>query len=76
MSRLAGFYIAKAIESAPRGTSAAATSHVPPRRTANDNLVSGARKHDSNPTFLERVFAAVHRSVRGPAEPAGATDDR
>jgi hypothetical protein len=68
MSRLAGFYIAKMVESAASGT--------PPRR-AGDHAAPGAiRAHRRGRSAPHRLAAAVYRFIggltpagRGPREP-------
>jgi hypothetical protein len=55
MSRLAGFYIAKMVESA-------ATSGVPPRR-AGDRASPGAVRRGGGRSARHRVAAAVHRFI-------------
>jgi len=60
MSRLAGFYIAKAMESAAGGSTAAAVSGVPPRRAGDHVALDAIRANHRSPSILQRVVAAVH----------------
>jgi hypothetical protein len=73
MSRLAGFYIAKAIESAAGSPTAAAASRVPPRRTRDNAAI---RTHDRNPAVFQRAAAAVHHIIGGLRRSPGAAGDR
>jgi hypothetical protein len=58
MSRLAGFYIAKMVESA-------AASGTPPRR-AGDHAAPGAiRAHSRGRSAPHRMAAAMHRFIGG-----------
>jgi len=65
MSRLAGFYIAKAIESAAGSPTPAAASRVPPRRTGAHAALGIIRAHNRNPAIVQRVVAAVHHIIAG-----------
>jgi hypothetical protein len=65
MSRLAGFYIAKAMESVAAGTVAPAAPAMPPRRAGDHaapdaNHIPGRRLLGSH-----RVAAAAHRFIGG-----------
>ena len=65
MSRLAGFYIAKAIESAAGGTTEAAASRTPPRRAVDHAALDATSSHDRSASILQLVAAAVHRIIGG-----------
>src|SRR5262249_37377391 len=65
MSRLAGFYIAKAIESAAGSPTPAAASRLPPRRTGAHAALGIIRAHNRNPAIVQRVVAAVHHIIGG-----------
>jgi hypothetical protein len=65
MSRLAGFYIAKAIEGAAISTTAAAASGVVPRRTGEHAALDTIRTHDRTPAIFQRAVAAVHYITGG-----------
>ena len=65
MSRLAGFYIATAVESAAASTTAAAASRTPARRAGDYAALDATRTHDRSPTTAQRVAAAVHRIIGG-----------
>jgi hypothetical protein len=65
MSRLAGFYIAKAIESAAGGTTEAAASRTPPRRAGDHAALDATSSHDRSAAILQLVTAAVHRTIGG-----------
>ena len=65
MSRLAGFYIAKAMESVAAGTVAPAAPAMPPRR-AGDHAAPGAiRAHRRGRSAPHRLAAAVYRFIGG-----------
>lgn len=66
MSRLAGFYIAKATESIAAGTTAAAASRGPTRREDDHAAPDTVRAHSRGPSTSHRVAAAVHRFIGGP----------
>jgi hypothetical protein len=65
MSRLAGFYIAKAIESVAGGTTAAAASRKPPRRAGDHAALDAIHTHHRSPAASHRVAAAVRRFIGG-----------
>jgi hypothetical protein len=65
MSRLAGFYIAKAMESIAGGTTTAAASRRPTRREGDHAAPNAVRTHGRSPSTSHRVAAAVHRFVGG-----------
>jgi hypothetical protein len=65
MSRLAGFYIAKAIESVAGRPPAAAASDVLPRRAGANPALGVIRAHDRNPAILQQVVAAVRHIIGG-----------
>jgi hypothetical protein len=65
MSRLAGFYIATAVESAAAGTTEAAASRQPPRRAGDHVALGATSSHDRSASILQRVAAAVHRIISG-----------
>jgi hypothetical protein len=60
MSRLAGFYIATAIEGAVRSTTPAAASRVGPTRTGEHAPPDTHCTHDRNHAIFQRAVAAVH----------------
>ena len=62
MSRLAGFYIIEAIDSAAGGTRATAASR---RRASDHGALDAPRTHDHDPAILQRVAAAVRRIIGG-----------
>ena len=60
MSRLASFYVVKAMEHAAAGTTAAS----PPRQQAADlDAPEAVRGHGGTPSLGRRVLAAVSRSI-------------
>jgi len=65
MSRLAGFYIAKAVESVAAGTTAAGASRIPPGRAGDHAALGPTRTHDGSRPASHRVAAAVHRFIGG-----------
>ena len=59
MSRLASFYVVKAMERAAAGTTAS-----PPRQQAADlDAPEDVRAHSGTPSLGRRVLAAVSRSI-------------
>ena len=64
MSRLAGFYIAKAVESAA-GSPTTAASCAPARRTDGHAALDTIRTHDRNPAILPGGAAAMHHIIGG-----------
>jgi|SRR5215467_3541467 len=65
MSRLAGFYIAKATENAAAGTTAARASRIPPRRAGDHAALDPTRTHDGSRPTSHRAAATVHRFTGG-----------
>jgi hypothetical protein len=65
MSRLAGFYIAKAVEGAARSTTPAAASRVTPGRTSEHAALDTRRTQDRTPAVFQRAVAAVHHITGG-----------
>jgi len=65
MSRLAGFYIAKAMESVAAGTTAAGESRIPPERAGDHAALDPTRTHDGSRPTSHRVAAAVRRFIGG-----------
>jgi hypothetical protein len=65
MSRLAGFYIATAIESAAGGTTVAAAARTLPRRAVDHAALDATSSHDRSASILQLVAAAVHRTIGG-----------
>jgi hypothetical protein len=65
MSRLAGFYIAKAMESVTAGTAAATGSRVPPRRAGDHAARNAMRTHGRSPSSPHPVAATVRRFIDG-----------
>ena len=60
MSRLAAFYVVKAMERAATGTTAAS----PPRGRSDDlDAPEAIRAHGDTPSLVRRVLAAVSRST-------------
>jgi hypothetical protein len=66
MSRLAGFYIAKAVESVAGGMTAAFASRVPARRAGAHAALDSTRAHDRRPSTWHRVADAAHRFIGSP----------
>jgi hypothetical protein len=75
MSRLAGSYIAKAIEGAARSTTAAAASRGASRRTGEHAALDAIRTHDRNPAIFQRAVAAVHHITGGLRSATGRIGD-
>lgn len=68
MSRLAAFYVVKAMERAAAGT----TTASPPRgRTDDHDAPETIRAHGGTPSLGQRVFAAVSRGIGGAAGKTG-----
>jgi hypothetical protein len=65
MSRLAGFYIAKAMESVAGGTTAAAASRRLTMRERDHAAPNAVRTHGRGPSTSHRVAAAMHRFIGG-----------
>ena len=65
MSRLAGFYIAKAMESVAAGTIAPAASAMPPRRADDHAAPDAHHPPGRRPSSLHRVAAVAHRFIGG-----------
>ena len=65
MSRLAGFYIAKAMESVAAGTVAPAAPAMPPRRAGDHAALDASYAPGRRPATSHRVAAAVHRLIGG-----------
>jgi hypothetical protein len=66
MSRLAGFYIATAVQSLAAGTTTAAASRLPPRRAGDHAAgLDAIGAHHRGPG-RHRVAGAVRRLIRGP----------
>ena len=64
MSRLAGFYIAKAMESVAAGTVAPASA-IPPRRAGDHAAPDANHAPGRRPSGTHRVAAAAHRFIGG-----------
>ena len=68
MSRLAAFYVVKAMERAAAGPTAAS----PPRQRAADlDAPETVRAHGGTRSLGQRVFAAVSRGIGGAAGKTG-----
>jgi len=65
MSRLAGFYIAKVMESAAAGTTAAGASRRPARRAGDHAAPDAIRSHGRERSASHRVATAVRRFIGG-----------
>jgi len=65
MSRLAGFYIAKVIESAAAGTTAAGASRRPVRRAGDHAAPDAIRNHGRGRSASHRAATAVRRFIGG-----------
>jgi hypothetical protein len=60
MSRLASFYVVKAMERAAAGTTAASPPH---QQAAELDAPEAVRAHGGTPSLGRRVLAAVSRSI-------------
>jgi hypothetical protein len=65
MSRLAGFYIAKVMESAAAGTTAAGASRRPAGRAGDHAAPDAIRRHGRGRSASYRVATAVRRFIGG-----------
>jgi hypothetical protein len=65
MSRMAGFYIAKVMESAAAGTTAAGASRRPARRAGDHAAPDAIRGHGRRRAASHRVATAVRRFIGG-----------
>ena len=64
MSRLAGLYIAKAMESVAAGTTAPASA-IPARRAGDHAALDASHAPGRRPATSHRVAAAAHRLIGG-----------
>jgi hypothetical protein len=71
MSRLAAFYVVKAMERAAAGTTTASPPRVPHGRTDDHDAPETIRAHGGTPSLGQRVFAAVSRGIGGAAGKTG-----
>ena len=62
MSRLAVFYVVKAMERAAAGTTSASPPRAP-RQWADEDAPETIRAHGDTPSLMQRVFAAVSRGI-------------
>jgi hypothetical protein len=62
MSRLAVFYVVKAMERAAAGTTPASPSPVARGRVDDHDAPETIRTHGNTPSFRHRIFAAVTRA--------------
>jgi hypothetical protein len=62
MSRLAVFYVVKAMERAAAGTTTASPPRMP-RRVDDHDAPETIRAHGDGPSLMRRVFAAVSRGI-------------
>ena len=65
MSRLAVFYVVKAMERAAAGTTPASPSPVPRGRADDHDAPETIRAHGDRSSLVRRVFAAVSRGIGG-----------
>jgi hypothetical protein len=65
MSRLAVFYVVKAMERAAAGTTPASPSPVPRGRADDHDAPETIRAHGDTPSLVRRVLAAVSRNTGG-----------
>jgi len=70
MSRLAAFYVVKAMERAAAGTTPASPPRGP-RERADHDAPETIRAHSDTPSFLQRVFAAFSGGTGGAPGKAG-----
>ncbi len=70
MSRLAAFYVVKAMERAAAGTTAS-PPRVPRGRADDHDAPATIRAHGGTPSLGQRVFAAVSRGIGGAAGKTG-----
>ena len=65
MSRLADFYVVKAMERAAAGTTTASPPRVPREQMADHDAPETIRARRDRPSFVRRVFAAASRGIGG-----------